>query len=217
MHTDVHAGVFPTGGWGEDWMGDPDKGFGTNQPGGWIYNVLPYLEQQNLRSLGAGSQEPAKSEALVKVMQKPLEIFNCPSRRLPRAYPYHGPTVVKNIKVISLPESVAKTDYAINGLLSYEKSEVLLAEIQLGNGLSNTLLAGEKSVAIGDYVNGSGAGDGLCMYMGDSDDIRRTASGSPQSDVAGRTGFGGPHPGGCNIVYCDGAIRFLLEDESFGE
>jgi prepilin-type N-terminal cleavage/methylation domain-containing protein len=38
-------GYFPSGGWGYFWVGDPDRGFGESQPGGWIYSSLPYLEQ----------------------------------------------------------------------------------------------------------------------------------------------------------------------------
>ena len=44
-HHDTH-GHFPTGGWGWYWVGDPDRGFGKEQPGGWAYNLLPFFEQQ---------------------------------------------------------------------------------------------------------------------------------------------------------------------------
>jgi prepilin-type N-terminal cleavage/methylation domain-containing protein len=37
--------IFPTGGWGYQWVGHPDRGFKHNQPGGWVYNILPYIDQ----------------------------------------------------------------------------------------------------------------------------------------------------------------------------
>src|SRR6476620_9751486 len=40
--------IFPAGGWGFLWMGDPDSGMGRHQPGGWIYQVCPYLEEQGV-------------------------------------------------------------------------------------------------------------------------------------------------------------------------
>jgi len=206
-------GIYPTGGWGADWVGDPDKGYGTKQPGGWIYNILAYIEQQNVRDLGRSTSGLAKREALGKMMETSLEVFNCPSRRLPRLYPYTGPSMLQNADP---PEKVAKSDYAISATISSERSETILAEIQLhGKGTSNTVLVGEKSLFEGNYTNGQGAGDGLSLYAGDSNDIRRSASGSPVADYNGSaTSFGGPHPGGCNVANCDGSVRFVSEDET---
>ena len=45
---------FPTNGWGPHWTGDADMGNNWLQPGGWIYNILPYIEQQSLHDMGAG-------------------------------------------------------------------------------------------------------------------------------------------------------------------
>ena len=45
---------FPTGGWGWAWVGDADRGNDWRQPGGWIYNVLPFIEQQPLHDMGMG-------------------------------------------------------------------------------------------------------------------------------------------------------------------
>src|SRR5512140_3685769 len=44
----------PYGGWGAWWTGDPDRGFGLGQPGGWIYNLLPYMEQRSVHGMGKG-------------------------------------------------------------------------------------------------------------------------------------------------------------------
>src|SRR5262245_15209869 len=45
---------YPTGGWGWGWVGDPDRGNDFRQPGGWVFNLLPYVEQDNLHRVGAG-------------------------------------------------------------------------------------------------------------------------------------------------------------------
>jgi len=53
QHVSAH-GRYPSNGWGYRWVGVPDRGTGIEQPGGWIYNVLGYLEQGPLRKLGCG-------------------------------------------------------------------------------------------------------------------------------------------------------------------
>src|SRR5437868_687554 len=47
-------GHFPTGGWGWDWAGDPDRGYGKGQSGGWIFNTMAYAEYDSSYRLGAG-------------------------------------------------------------------------------------------------------------------------------------------------------------------
>lgn len=210
LHTDAH-GIFPTGGWGADWVGDPDAGFGPKQPGGWIYNVLPYLEQGALRELGRGQSPAAKREQAVQLLRSPIGVFNCPSRRPPQLYPYQGNSTLENV---TPPPEVAKSDYVINQVLSAKKSEIIIAEIQRDAGMSKTLLAGEKSLSAEHYADGQGGGDGLSMYAGDSADVARQASGHPVSDSsASESGFGAPHPDVCNFVYCDGSVRSISYEE----
>jgi prepilin-type N-terminal cleavage/methylation domain-containing protein/prepilin-type processing-associated H-X9-DG protein len=212
LHTDTHK-TFPTGGWGPDWVGDPDAGFGPRQPGGWIYNILPYIEESALRDIAKGQRAEQKREQFVKVLETPIEIFNCPSRRLPRLYPYKGPAMLENV---TPPEKVAKSDYVINRRISSENSEVIPSEIQLhGKGMSRTALAGEKSLASSAYTTGTGAGDTLTMYVGDCDDVARNFSGPLVSDQsAASVGISSPHPAGANIAFCDGSVRFIADDQA---
>jgi prepilin-type N-terminal cleavage/methylation domain-containing protein len=81
----------PAGGWGYCWMGDPDLGVGKNQPGGWTYNVLPYIELTSLHDIGKG-QTLANKAALNGsiVSQTPVPLMNCPSRRPPVVIPTNG-------------------------------------------------------------------------------------------------------------------------------
>ena len=117
QHEEKH-GHFPTGGWGWGWTGDADRGVGIGQPGGWIYNILPYVEQQALHDMGKGETGAAKSAKHLERAMVPLSIFNCPTRRSCVLYPYHsyndggtgGPPANYDY-----PESVARSDYAANG------------------------------------------------------------------------------------------------------
>ena len=45
LHCEHLNGYYPTGGWGSIWVGDPDRGQGKRQPGGWLFCILPYIEQ----------------------------------------------------------------------------------------------------------------------------------------------------------------------------
>ena len=73
---------FPSGGWGFRWMGDPDRGVGKAQPGGWVYQAAPYFEAGNITSIGAGLGDTReKYDALAEQRSVVIPSFNCPSRR----------------------------------------------------------------------------------------------------------------------------------------
>jgi prepilin-type N-terminal cleavage/methylation domain-containing protein/prepilin-type processing-associated H-X9-DG protein len=72
---------YPAGGWGYLYVGDPDRGYGREQPGGWIFNVLPYLGEQDLHDMSAGLQGDAKIAANSEMMTHAVKFFGCPSRR----------------------------------------------------------------------------------------------------------------------------------------
>src|SRR5207249_302840 len=76
-------GFFPSGGWGWDWCGDPDRGSGMKQPGGWIFSTLPFVEQDNPYKIGTGLafNSPQRWALIAQRIQVPLPVYNCPSRR----------------------------------------------------------------------------------------------------------------------------------------
>ncbi len=79
------VGHFPTGGWGADWAGDADRGSGEEQPGGWGYNILPYIEQQALHDRSSDGDKDVitdqQREGTAFTISHPLDAFTCPSRR----------------------------------------------------------------------------------------------------------------------------------------
>jgi prepilin-type N-terminal cleavage/methylation domain-containing protein/prepilin-type processing-associated H-X9-DG protein len=108
---------FPTGGWGYDWMGDADRGSDWRQPGGWLYNILPYIEQQPLHDIGMGMTPwngTDKKTANAQILATALGAFYCPSRRLAIAYPWTEFDLV-NASSSPRPPTAGHCDYAING------------------------------------------------------------------------------------------------------
>lgn len=104
---------YPAGGWGYRYVGDPDRGTGKDQPGGWIYNTLPYLEYGEVHDLGKGLTGEEKLNATEKMLGTPISLFNCPSRRLSRPYPFYREDL--DYENYRPPEKVGKSDYAGNG------------------------------------------------------------------------------------------------------
>jgi prepilin-type N-terminal cleavage/methylation domain-containing protein len=80
-----HFGFFPSGGWSWEWSGDPDRSSGRDQPGNWLFAILPYIEQQDLHDLGMDGQRDALTatqlDGAAARAQQVLTIVNCPTRR----------------------------------------------------------------------------------------------------------------------------------------
>ena len=182
-HESAH-GHFPTGGWGWSWVGDPDQGFTKNQPGGWVYNLLPYVEQEVLHDLGMGVTNTATKKArLMELTEVQLPVMICPSRRNVVVSAPKDWWVAVNANAA---KKVAKSDYAAcagdptttdlttgpsslaDGLdpvydwpdvskvngVVYLRSEIAISLIT--DGTSNTYLFGEKYLKPESYHGSSG-------------------------------------------------------------
>lgn len=234
VHHDTHR-HFPTDGWGYRWVGDPDRGFGQTQPGGWVYNVLPFIERGDLRGIGSNTIQSIQRDLLAEVAAMPVSLFNCPTRRSTGNYPYSNLAHAQPFNTTRL-EQAAKSDYAINGGdvvvsagpgpggttptelrayswpnlqdfngIAFVRSQIRIAHVL--DGVSNTYLIGEKHVNPHDDAD---AGDDQTMFIGDDADIRRWAVNPPASDrvaVTDRGRFGSAHVDVCFFAFCDGSVR----------
>jgi prepilin-type N-terminal cleavage/methylation domain-containing protein/prepilin-type processing-associated H-X9-DG protein len=108
------TGRYPTNGWGFGWTGDADRGNDWRQPAGWMYNVLPYIEQEPLHDLGMGN-DSNKLALNLQRMITPLDTLNCPTRRTPKVYPYITGNAGGCVNCSPQPTAVARSDYAANG------------------------------------------------------------------------------------------------------
>lgn len=132
-HESVH-GHFPTSGWGYKWVGDPSAGYGPQQPGGWAFNILEYMEYGPLRESGVRHEDllamtdldvendpsvpPNLKPALVTT---PVPQFNCPSRRPAQLFPLDRTKSTRSVLAHNAPECRAGTncrvprgDYQVN-------------------------------------------------------------------------------------------------------
>jgi len=111
--------VFPHCGWGYYWAPHPGRGVGLEQPGNWAYVLLPYLEQQPLRDIGANCDPNSwtQTEPFVKiVLETPCNLWSCPSRRPAIPYPMNSLWWCVQQPYLSAPLSVnLLSDYAVNG------------------------------------------------------------------------------------------------------
>jgi prepilin-type N-terminal cleavage/methylation domain-containing protein len=232
-------GFFPSAGWGWNWTGEADRGVGKDQPGGWVYSLLPYVEQAPLHDLGKGLTGAAQQTAYGTRNGTAVGLFICPSRR--QAIPYPGSYAYLNAgpppgnaygrtdyavcvssnntdEVFGGPPDLATGDSssyswpnfsAFNGIC-YTRSQVRITDIT--KGTSNQVMIGEKYLNPSNYSTGSDGGDNECMFTGLNNDVCRNTYNPPLKDTPGLSDtqrFGSQHIAGVNIVLADGSIRTI--------
>jgi prepilin-type N-terminal cleavage/methylation domain-containing protein len=111
-HLSAHK-FFPSGGWGWSWTGDPDRGFNERQPGGWLYNIMPFMEEGALHDRGKGLPDAQKRQEATNRIKTPLAWATCPTRREIKLYPNQFVNNLCYNCTNNIPE-VARCDYVAN-------------------------------------------------------------------------------------------------------
>ena len=136
MNHESAQGHLPTGGWGWKWTGDPDRGYGLDQPGGWYYNVLGYIEQNAIRQLGSdgnpGVVTQQQKDGTLPAVQAGIAWFMCPSRRGDSVYPLEQSSGYLTLD--GPPGVVGRNDYAANGGDRFNSNRLSTTGPNLGPG-----------------------------------------------------------------------------------
>jgi len=223
-HADTY-GVFPAGGgsWTSNrtWAGSEPAIYPTQQ-WGWMYQILPFIEQGNLWAIPPGvlpGDATAGPLGDIEVASTPVKIYNCPTLRGATIFPYDqagwSPSVGRR----------AVCDYVGNGGTtsgSYDGPIVpvgLVVRItDISNGTSNVMLAGEKYLDRAIAMTSSDCNDDQGWTDGwDNDTVCFADGGGNTPMVPIRDGsigtcglnFGSPHPVSMQCVLCDGSVRSI--------
>lgn len=242
LHEDSHQ-FFPSAGGRRfptiNFDGDTPRVI-NQQNGGWAYQILPFLEQENLWR-GGGMADLVSKNELIK--RTGVKTFICPSRR-------GSTTHVNNLPSLqSLVPICAPTDYAanagntfspilggkptsefmwpwhpdpmyMNGVTRpiYNGGAIRLRDIT--DGLGFTMVIGEKAIDLrylGEHQNDDDAG----WHDGWDWDTNRIPNLKPQKDKMsepalrfGRAYFGSSHAVGYPAFFADGSVRIINYDSS---
>jgi prepilin-type N-terminal cleavage/methylation domain-containing protein len=208
-HNDTF-GKLPDGGT-IPWAGSSDL-----RKAGWAYQILSFIEQDNLAKQSYGSAETTF-----------VKIYFCPSRRNNARNPGTGcalmdyaastPADAPNSwdqfwygQIWSVPPGV---NY--NGMIVRRDADVTdshgIPMNQCFDGLSNTLMVSEKRLNSTEYQTGDWYDDQGWIDGWDPDVIRYTGY-VPQRDApSGVSGyeFGSAHPAGIQGLFGDGSVRLI--------
>lgn len=216
----------PSGGWGWKWIGEPDRGSDQKQPGGWIYQILPHVEQATLRQMGAGQADALRKVTLGDLSQVNVPLFRCPTRPSPVQSTSNPGFPASNF---NLRPTMSRTDYVMNGGdnsangqfggpntlaegdqatypwpdtssdngLCYLRSSLGWRDVT--DGMSNVYLIGEKHVSTDHYADYADVGYDQSPFSGSDIDVLRWADLPPLQDSLAIevTAFGSSHTGVC--------------------
>jgi prepilin-type N-terminal cleavage/methylation domain-containing protein/prepilin-type processing-associated H-X9-DG protein len=203
-------GFYPSGGW--EWWSVPTYANGQPLTGelqyaGWGFQILPFLEGDNVWRGGQAANDLGRAQVAVGT---PNKVFFCPSRRGPQTVTFTNPAYFNGTPTVTALCDYAASNYEETGVVRY-RYPVRLAEVT--DGTSNTLLVGDKRLNRG-RLGRTQDDDDTGYATGFDNDVVRYTDRPPAPDYNAPTGdgdlrFGSSHTGGFNVVFGDGSVRLL--------
>jgi prepilin-type N-terminal cleavage/methylation domain-containing protein/prepilin-type processing-associated H-X9-DG protein len=209
-HHGTH-GFFPGGGW--DYTTPPTyvngvPAVGAQQTAGWGFQILPFIEADNVWRGSGAKTDLDRSLAAVGATNK---LFFCPTRRSPLTVTIQIPEYFGGRQVTTALCDYAASNFEETGVLR-QKYPNRIADVT--DGTSNTLLVGEKRLNRA-FLDQPQHDDAVGYTAGFDDDTIRSTDEAPKpdfhgpEDANGEKLFGASHPGRFNVLLADGSVRSI--------
>jgi prepilin-type N-terminal cleavage/methylation domain-containing protein len=126
---------FPSGGWGNAWLGVAERGTLPKQPGGWAFAVLPYIEEDALHDSVEGATSADINQKCATLAAAPVKMLACPTRRSVQPVPIAAGSF-RTAASLAVPiTSAVRSDYAANAGSSSKCPPLSILEgLSLGSG-----------------------------------------------------------------------------------
>jgi prepilin-type N-terminal cleavage/methylation domain-containing protein len=212
-------GFLPTGGTNSNsinlngqnlpYLGNTNNGL--YQTASWAFQILPYIEQQNVYNLTTTGISNGNSNPITAAV---IKTYFCPSRRAPQQI---------NGGWGGLDYGASDENDTGVAMRAGHWGTLTLAQITAADGTSNTVMVAEKSLCLSTLNSGSDLCDNRGYTWGydfggygNYDNSLSNSNYQPQQDVtggkcingnSGSHGFGSSHPAIFQCLFVDGSVH----------
>jgi prepilin-type processing-associated H-X9-DG protein len=160
----------------------------------WIVSILPFIEEKAVYDR-IERKKGWKDAANRRMMQTRMMVLQNPGVAVKKE-PSYGSTHYVGIAGLGKDSLTAKVHNKKTGIFGYDRVTRMR---DIRDGTSNTMMASEASANYGPWGSGGTA-------------TIRAFTKKPY--INGPDGIGGPFPGGCNVLFADGSVKFISNNIS---